>query len=450
MRPPPRHVPPPSTALLPLRPARALSALALAVALAAGLPGAAAAELQAAARLRAEATPVQDNPRGPLAAAQRLQPGIAEPADSAALQAELRLEGVGVVAVGTLRHARADGDGQGSAWVNELYAAGGEGAWLFSAGRRIVAWDVGHGFRPNDVVQQEARRQLLDHTAEGRPLLMAEYFGADWAAGAVWVNPTQPRAARGAGEPALAARLYWRDGALDWHGMARWGRRTGGSLGAALAWVAGDALELHASGRAIARLDTLHCTPCGTAVLGTSPWPAATRRHTAQWLVGGSWTHADQWSLLLEAWRDGGALSAADWRQWHERNQALARIGAAGPTPLPAGTAGPGPSPAGSAIPAAALAGNLAWQTDALGAAANLQRNNLFARLSWQHQGFTPAVDLLVTPADGGRVLTLSLAWQGDRTRVDAAWRRYGGPADAVLAQLPTRTAAFVALTLMF
>ena len=60
-------------------------------------------------------------------------------------------------------------------------------------GKRIVAWDVGYGFRPNDVVEQEVRRLLLASTAEGRPLLMAEHFDASTAWSFVLVNPTQPR-----------------------------------------------------------------------------------------------------------------------------------------------------------------------------------------------------------------------------------------------------------------
>mgnify|MGYP000585430599 CR=1 FL=1 len=43
---------------------------------------------------------------------------------------------------------------------------------LQAAGRKVVSWDVGFGFRPNDLVQQEARRaSLLPSALQGRPLL---------------------------------------------------------------------------------------------------------------------------------------------------------------------------------------------------------------------------------------------------------------------------------------
>ena len=59
-------------------------------------------------------------------------------------------------------------------------------------------------------------------------------------------------------------------------------------------------------------------------------------------------------------------------------------------------------------------------------------------------------MDLLLTPADRGHVITASLAWQGDRVHLDAGWRVLGGPSQAVLAQLPTRRVGFMALTLAF
>jgi hypothetical protein len=46
--------------------------------------------------------------------------------------------------------------------------------------------------------------------------------------------------------------------------------------------------------------------------------------------------------------------------------------------------------------------------------------------------------------------VTGSLGWQGDRVRLDAGWRVYGGPVDAVLAQVPARRIGYVAATWSF
>ena len=403
---------------------------------------------------------------GPLAQANALVPGMAAVQPSAAtVQAELRsaakLGGVAVNTSVTLQHQHPEGGpGQSDAWVNEAALSGslggGDGAgaasgWSWSAGKKVVSWDVGYAFRPNDVVQQETRRTLSPATLEGRPLLMAEHFSADTAWSLVWVNPTRARNATGADEPALAARVYWRDGAVDWHGFARHGTRTGASLGAAASWVASDALELHASLRRYQHHDALlpGAAAEGTALASANPWQAGLGGSGQQALVGGTWTNEDQISLLLEAWHDGTAPSASQWRQWTARNQALGRLAA---MPFPAG-AGGGAGGAGGAIvgpPAAAVAGNLAWQASAFNVSPSLHRNSLYARLSWTHEAWQPALDVLYHPADGGRMLTASLTWQGDRVKLEGGLRIHGGPATAVLRQLPVQKQGYVTATWAF
>lgn len=385
---------------------------------------------------------------GPLAQANALVPGMATVQPSAAtVQAELRsaarLGGVAVNTSVTLQHQHPEGGpGQSDAWVNEAALSGslggGDGAgaasgWSWSAGKKVVSWDVGYAFRPNDVVQQETRRTLSPATLVGRPLLMAEHFSADTAWSLVWVNPTRARNATGADEPALAARVYWRDGAVDWHGFARHGTRTGASVGAAASWVASDALELHASLRHYQRHDALlpGAAAAGTALTFANPWQAGLGGSGQQALVGGTWTNESQVSLLLEAWHDGTAPSASQWRQWTARNQAL-------------------PAWATLGVPAPAVAGNLAWQASAFNVSPSLHRNSLYARLSWTHEAWQPALDVLYHPADGGRMFTASLTWQGDRMKLEGGLRTHGGPATAVLRQLPVQKQGHVTATWAF
>jgi hypothetical protein len=385
-------------------------------------------------QVRPEYMDQQAAARGPLAKAVSLVAGIAElPKSGATLETELHGSGHGLTSIVTFQQQRLESDRLRShAFVNELYGSGGGASWQFSAGKRIVGWDVGYGFRPNDVVEQEVRRTLLTTTAEGRPLLMAEHFNASTAWSFVWVNPTKPRGQRGAEEPALAMRVYQREGAVDWHGFARYGAHTGGSAGAAAAWVASEALELHASARWASKADSIAIDAAANGPVPSDPWQSVTLRHVTQALVGGTWTNADQLSLLAEAWWDGTAPSNAQWNAWNQRNRQLASLAGASPTLT------------------GAVAGNLAWQTEAFGASTNLRRANLFARLSWQYDKWQPAIDILYTPADAGRVVTAALGWQGDRLRVDAGVRLYGGPGDAILAQLPTRRIAYLAGTWAF
>ncbi|CAN5119792.1 hypothetical protein BH11PSE9_BH11PSE9_08040 [soil metagenome] len=395
------------------------------------------ADVDLSGQVRPEWITQQANPRGPIAQAAALQPGIvALPSSGPILETELRASGHGLNGTLTIQQQHIEADGtpaqtRNRAWVNELYASHGSANWQFAAGKRIVAWDVGYAFRPNDVVEQEVRRTLLSVTPEGRPVLMAEHFDASTAWSFVLVNPTAPHARRGAEEPALAARVYRRDGAVDWHGFARVGAHTGASVGAAAAWVANESLELHASLRALHAADSLRLDPTAAGLVRSDPWQAARVRNTAQALVGGTWTNIDQISLLAEAWWDGMALPDAQWDAWNARNRQLAGI-------------------AKTAAPRAAVAGNFAWQGSAFDASTSLRRTNLYARLSWQHDAWQPVIDMLYNPADAGRVITASLGWQGDRLRVDGGMRFYGGPGDAVLAQVPARRIVYLAGTWTF
>ena len=148
---------------------------------------------------------------GPLAQANTLQPGIASVEGSThTVQFEMRghaaLGPVSLRASATLEAQQGgaqSGNTQGR--FNEAYASGSTAAgWQWSAGKRVVSWDVGYGFRPNDLVQQEQRRTLVSQPLQGRPVLMAEQFGAESAWSLVAVNPTTGRDAPGAGESALA------------------------------------------------------------------------------------------------------------------------------------------------------------------------------------------------------------------------------------------------------
>ncbi len=357
---------------------------------------------------------------GPLAQAHALLPAIeAAPASSGVTLAQLQ----GSAAWGGLQWhadvvAQAErpegGPGHTQATVMEGYAAAALGGWQWSLGRKVVGWDVGYGFRPNDVVQQEVRRPLVAVPLQGRPVLVAERYTQDAAWSLVAVNPTAEGSATGAREPALAARWYQRLGALDAYAFVRWGRRTGGSLGAAFAWVASDAVELHGSLRHMARFDTWEDASAAPGALAlASPWRAAT---------GGA---AQQVSVLLEAWYDGTAPSAGQWRQWAQRGEALQRMATAG-------------------APPAAVAGNLAWQAQAFNAFASLRRQNLLLRSSWTAGAWEPALDMLYHPEDGGRLLTASLAWKGDRWRWEGGLRASAGPASAVLRQLPVQRQGYV------
>lgn len=368
---------------------------------------------------------------GPLALARALDPSVGMPPRStAALEAELKAR-LGPVSAAVFAQ-RQDGPGAPAApraAVHELQISGEAFGWQLSAGRKHVSWDVGYAFRPNDLIAQEERRTLLSTLPRGRPLVQAEYFAdADTAWSLVAVNPTADGDERFGDERALALRVYRRAGAADWHGFARWGHHTGASVGAALAWVATDSLELHGSARWTRRADGWRGNAAPGALLPASPWRVDASGPRGQVLLGFNWTGANRLSVLAEAWWDGTAPSARQWRDWATRNAALAALS--------------------GRAPPSAVAGNLAWQTQAFAGA--MRRGNMFVRASWDRDGWAPSVDLLFTPQDRGLVATAALARTGDRWRVDAGLRRYGGAATSVAAQLPLKQQAYAALGYAF
>src|SRR5262249_32293584 len=154
---------------------------------------------------------------------------------------------------------------------------------------------------------------------------------------------------------------YRREGAADWYAFARWGEHTRASVGAALAFVATDELELHASLRALQRHAGWRIDPAvGDAPVRANPWALTTLGRAGHALLGASWTGAQQQSVLLEWWYDGTTLSDAQWDAWSQRGAALAALGA---------TAG---------LPAAlrdGIAGNIAWQASPF-ITPNLRREN--------------------------------------------------------------------------
>jgi hypothetical protein len=94
---------------------------------------------------------------GPLAAANRLLPGIAPPPPAAATVEALlrhtwrtRLGGQPLALAGEAlawHHRNDAGASTGSLRLNELQLSAERGAWAFSTGKKVLGWDVGFGFR---------------------------------------------------------------------------------------------------------------------------------------------------------------------------------------------------------------------------------------------------------------------------------------------------------------
>ena len=391
-------------------------------------------EVQFSGQIRSLWTNATNNGQDIASNANQIIPGlIPEYTNDALVQTELHISSHGITAIGTVQGQAFDHEGtNATGWLNELYTGYGEGAWQFSAGKKIVSWDVAYGFRPNDIIQQEKRQTFITSTLIGRPLAMAEYFDADSSLALVLVNPAHTASTDATIEQAFAARAYHHVGSLDLYGFGRFGQETGASLGGAAAWVASDSLELHASYRYSQKMALMTLVPPPLLVAKTSPWSTPLTNNIQQAVLGMTYTTENQHSFIVEAWWDGSAPSDSQWQQWNQRNIALGQLASTVPslqTPV---------------------AYNLAWQTNLLTAANNIRRKNLFARWSWQSGAWQTAVDTLYTPTDRGHASSASIEWQGDRWHLEAGLRMYGGPSAAVFAQLPQNKILYTSATWTF
>jgi hypothetical protein len=321
--------------------------------------------------------------------------------------------------------------------ANEAYVDFSLGGQRFSAGKKVLAGDVGYAFRPIDVLQRESRLQMMPPQLEGIPMLSWDNFSTDGAWSLVIANPGHQKRGDARDDGSMALKLYRRVAAADFHGVLRNSTRFGLEAGAAASWVPDEALELHASlllqQRGERRLPVADTTPVAALLAADGAIVTEATRSPSKALVGGTWTTAEGYSLMVETWWDGSAPAAADWQRLARqaaRRQAMLGL--------------PG-------IPDAAVAGSTAASTRIFDRG-NLARRGLLARLAWTQPGggWSLSADMLRSLDDGGTTLTTAASWQGDRLRLDAGLRRYGGRADSAYRLLPEATTAFVGVSLAY
>jgi len=339
----------------------------------------------------------------------------------------LRWRDGGFNAQGTLRVLAREGQApEHHGIVNQFYYDGdlGNGSG-YTLGKKVMSWGVGFGFRPLDVIQREDRRSLNPPPLTGVPLAAWEHFSADTAFTLAWTRPGHRHEATDFREQALAARYYRLVDGNDFHAVARLSRRHALEAGAGITHTSGAEWAFHAAALYQRRygkaLNTL--AESGGGLLATAnPMQGVTRRNGLKAVAGSQWTGTAGFGVLVEAWYDTEAYTRDEWRRLDALTASQrARAGFA---------------------PAAAIDGNVAWSSRAF-ERPNLLRENLLLRLTHDEERWKPALELLVTPRDGGRVLTTGLEYQGDRQRLNFGLRFLGGAADSAYAQAPAKRMAF-------
>ena len=358
-------------------------------------------------------------------------PPLVPPQDKSARQdLGLRLQDGGLNAQGTLRIAAQEGrTPERHGIANQFYYDGeidaGNG---WTAGKKVMSWGVGFGFRPLDVVQREDRRAPNPAPLVGVPLLAWERFSADQALTLAWTRPGSGSAAADGDDAALAAHLYrLTPSGTDLHAVARISRRNALEAGAGYSGTVGEEWAFHGAAlnqRRYTKTLNVLAENSGTLLAATSPLQETQRRNALKAVAGGQWTGSSGIGVLVEAWYDGAAYSREEWRRLDALTAAQRAL---------AGLA-----------PQVAIDGNVAWSSQAFNRP-NLLRENLLARLSYdEEQRWKYAVEWLTTPRDGGRAITLNMTYQGNRQQLGGGLRFLGGNGDSALAQAPFRRVAWL------
>jgi hypothetical protein len=350
-------------------------------------------------------------------------PTVDTPRRSGRNDIELKLQEGGFNAQGILRQQVADGNRpEYHGIANQFYYDGQLTPGLgWTAGKKVMSWGVGFGFKPLDVIQRENRRSINPPPLVGVPLVAVERFTENDAWTVAWTRPGQGAGERDDCDPSVALHWYRLADGDDLHGVMRISRRRRLEAGIGATRIIGDEWSIH--GAALYQQRTWQRTNQLIADGGTfaavDPMAEKASGGGVKAVAGVQWTGESGWSVLAEAWYDADAYRRRDWQALDAltaRQRALE-----------------------GAAPATAIDGNVAWSSQAF-LATNLLRENVLLRLAYDDRdGFKPYADLLLTPSDGGRVYTVGASWEGNRQRFTLGLRQAGGGADSAYAQAPIK-----------
>lgn len=354
--------------------------------------------------------------------------------DQGAMQLELRARQWGINLAATTRlPVLDDPDTDKRFLINELFTDTTLWGERFSIGKKVLSWDVGFGFRPLDVLQQEDRRAVIPPTLEGVTVLAWDKFGENSALTVGIANPGRGQAAKPRNDASYFARYYVHRGELENYYLMRWSERNHLEIGGAFTYVPDNAVEWHGSlllqERYEKALNTL--TQNETPVpLGASDPVSPTPFHFGKKaLLGFTWTSPSGLSVIGEAWHDGNAYRANAWKKLRSLTARQLEL---------LNTPG---------IPSSSVVGNIAYSLRYY-ESPNLLQDNLLLRVAYRKEGwsFDPALDVLYTPEDGGVVTTATLKYAGNSYLFYLGLREYGGKSESAYRQLPEDHLLFLSL----
>jgi len=309
------------------------------------------------------------------------------------LYAKLQVKGFNLLATYNVTFNE-DRETEDDGVLNEAYYDFSASSLDFTIGKKVLSWGVGYGFRPLDLIQQENRRVLISQNLEGVLLTSAEYYTGNSAISFLITNREliSDRQSRSKDHEA-AVKLYSLYNDWDLHGVGHYSEVFGASFGLGFSTIVGDELEVHASSTYRSRYHKLInvLTESNETFALTDPVYEKHYNDCINAVLGFSWTFQSGITVIGEAWHDCTAYTYSEWaamRDLTKQQQLLL-----------------------SSLPQAAqdatetqIQGNQRYFNQA-----NILQNNLFTRLSYDGEKTDPYLDVLLTPDDGGVVLSTSI-----------------------------------------
>jgi hypothetical protein len=305
--------------------------------------------------------------------------------------------------------------------LNELFYETSWGDWEISLGKKRLGWGVGYGFRPLDLLQQEPRRTVQPPLLNGIPSLILEKFSDTSSLSLIYANDIQWQGLDII-DTRHAGALRWYQSLEQWDLLAITYLGESGELamGGGFSRVLGEAWKIHTEW--VYRRDYAQwhnaLLDSGEMIAASDPMYQQSQRGAMQSVVGLNWTNASGLNLLVEYGYDGTAYRTEDWQNLLNLTQQqhhLLKV---------------------SNLPLNAVAANLTASRRAY-TAPNLLRDNLLLRLAYDGTRHDPAIEWLLTPTDGGSVLTLLLESEiGNHQSLRFGIRGYLGPTDSAYGSL--------------
>lgn len=314
-----------------------------------------------------------------------------------------------------------EGDNEAKLELNELFYETSWSDWEISLGKKRLGWGVGYGFRPLDLLQQEPRRTVQPPRLDGIASVILEKFSDTSSWSLIYANDIQWQGLDII-DTRHAGALRWYQSLEQWDLLAITYLGEGGELaiGGGFSRVLGDAWKIHTEW--VYRRDYAQwhnsLLDSGEIIAISNPMYQQSQRGALQTVVGLYWTGTSGLNLLVEYGYDGTAYRTADWQNLFDLTQQQHHW-----LNVPN-------------LPSAAVIANLNASRQAY-TAPNLLRDNLLLRLAYDGTNHDPAIEWLLTPADGGSVLTLLLESEiGNHQSLRLGVRGYLGPTDSAYGSL--------------